>query len=89
MVIAAPKIATAATLGGGLNTMKTQNEIANQIGVTAAFISYLLNGRRRPSWSLAKRLSENFGHSPSWWMEADIAKIRRVLRSNSQERKAA
>lgn len=68
----------------------TQNEIARQLGKTQQYVSLILTGRRRPSWGLAKRLSESFGHSPAWWMEADPNKIRRVLmRGSSQERKAA
>jgi hypothetical protein len=30
---------------------------------------------------MAKKLSENFGRSPAWWMTASTDRIRRVLRS--------
>jgi hypothetical protein len=50
---------------------------------------------------MAKKLSENFGRSPAWWMTASIDRIKRVLRSgktdgskenggqNGQQRRAA
>jgi len=65
---------------------KTQNEISMILEITQAMVSHLLTGRRRPSWAMAKKLSDNFGHSPAWWMEADVAKIRRVLRTDGSKR---
>ena len=62
-----------------------QNQIASMVGRTQQWVSLILTGRRRPSWAMAKKLSEHFGRSPSWWMEADIAKIRRVLRSGKTD----
>jgi plasmid maintenance system antidote protein VapI len=63
-----------------------QNQIASMVGRTQQWVSLILTGRRRPSWAMAKKLSDNFGHSPAWWMEADIAKIRRVLRTDGSKR---
>lgn len=62
--------------------MKKQIEIANKLGVSRAAISYLLTGRRRPSWAMAQKLSSVFGKSPAWWMTAELDRIRRVLRRN-------
>lgn len=63
----------------------TQNEIATLIGKTQQYVSLILTGRRRPSWALAKALSKHFGHSPAWWMEAETARIKRVLRSEPKQ----
>lgn len=62
-----------------MNT-RTQVEISKILEITQAMVSQIMNGRRSVTWAMAKKLSENFGRSPAWWMEADIAKIRRVLR---------
>lgn len=59
----------------------SQNEIAAAIGISVGMVSYLMNGKRRPSWALAKRLAERFGRSPAWWMEASAARISRALRN--------
>jgi transcriptional regulator with XRE-family HTH domain len=59
----------------------TQNEIAEVLEVTQPMVSRLLTGRRAVTWKMAKKLSENFGRSPAWWMTANTDRIRRVLRS--------
>lgn len=79
----------------------TQEQIAEMIGVTPGMVSHLMTGRRSVTWRMAKKLSENFGRSPAWWMTASIDRIKRVLRSgktdgskenggqNGQQRRAA
>ena len=39
----------------------TQRELAAKLGVKASHVAYLENGRRRPSLSLLRRLSEEMG----------------------------
>jgi plasmid maintenance system antidote protein VapI len=79
----------------------TQTEIARIIGKTQQCVSLILTGRQRPTWAVAKKLSDHFARSPAWWMEASIDRIKRVLRSgktdgskenggqNGQQRRAA
>ena len=59
----------------------TQDQIAGMVGITPGMVSHLMTGRRAVTWKMAKKLSENFGRSPAWWMTASTDRIRRVLRS--------
>jgi len=57
----------------------TQNDIAEQAGVTPSFLSRLLAGERRPNWQTAKRLAAATGTDPVLWLEAEAAELRRVV----------
>ena len=50
-----------------------QRELAKICNVNEATISKILNSFRRPSWELAKRLSEVTGSTPEIWMEGPAA----------------
>lgn len=60
--------------------MKTQNEIADQIGIKQPTLSNILNGNRGMSWDLAKRFSAVFGNEPGWWMEGTPDQIREAIK---------
>jgi transcriptional regulator with XRE-family HTH domain len=56
-----------------------QNEIADKVDISTAFISQILSGKRRPSWSMAKKLSKATNTKPELWLEAAPEKIKEVL----------
>ena len=62
-----------------MGTMKNQGDIAKQIGISGGFLSLILSGRARPSWSTAKRLAEITATDPAFWMEAKAEDLRRVV----------
>jgi DNA-binding XRE family transcriptional regulator len=35
---------------------RSQADLAQQLGVTKSYISYISSGKRKPSWSLARRI---------------------------------
>lgn len=47
-----------------------QNDLAKKLGVTQAYISAFINGKRGCSLLTAKKLSSIFGNPPLWWMES-------------------
>ena len=61
-----------------------QMEVADLLGVSQATVSYWTTGKRRITWAMAKKLSEHFGRTPSWWMEAEPDRIKRVLRGKGK-----
>jgi plasmid maintenance system antidote protein VapI len=62
-----------------------QIEIAELLRVSQATVSYWMNGKRRITWAMAKKLSDHFGRTPSWWMEAPPDRIKRVLRGSRKD----
>jgi plasmid maintenance system antidote protein VapI len=62
-------------------------DIAGFLGVSDAYVSFLCSGKRRPSWSMAKRLVDVFGKTPAWWMEAKKRDLVRALRSGGMDGK--
>ena len=62
-----------------------QSKIAELLGVSQSIVSYWTSGKRRITWAMAKKLSEHFGRSPSWWMEAPPERIKRVLRGSRKD----
>ncbi|WP_076750479.1 helix-turn-helix transcriptional regulator [Desulfatitalea tepidiphila] len=59
--------------------MKTQNQVAQAAGTTQPYISNILNGRRRPSWKLAKRLAQVTCTEPQLWLDGTPDEIRAAL----------
>jgi DNA-binding XRE family transcriptional regulator len=47
----------------------TQTELANKVEVSPQFIHFILSGKRRPSWHVAKRIAKVLGTDPDIWME--------------------
>ena len=56
-----------------------QKDIAGKVGITPGAVTNIINGRRRPSWRVAKRLAEITGTSPVLWMEGPPEKLRDAL----------
>ena len=59
--------------------MKRQKDIIKATGIHQATISNIMNGRRRPSWSMAKKLAEATGTDVSIWMEGSPEEIRSAV----------
>lgn len=57
-----------------------QKELAKKCNITAAMLSFILNGHRTPSWSVAKRLAKETGTNPALWMENDLKAKRKTLK---------
>jgi len=56
-----------------------QTEIAEKVGISDAFMSQLLNGQRRPSWAMAKKLAHTTNTKPELWLDGEPAKIKEIL----------
>ena len=54
----------------------TQRSVAAKAGCTDTFLCKVLEGVRRPSWKMAKRLAEATGTDPVLWLEGDPSSIR-------------
>ena len=59
-----------------------QIKIAKRADISAGYLSDIINTKRRPSWSTAKRLAEVTGTWPTLWLEADTRSIRAALSKN-------
>lgn len=68
-----------------LNIMKTQSQIAELAKVSPGAISNILNGRRRPSWTMAKRLAGATGTTPELWLDGSPDEIRQKMGNNKNE----
>jgi transcriptional regulator with XRE-family HTH domain len=56
-----------------------QKDVARELGIGEAYLSELLNGKRRPSWDIAKRCALKTHSSPLVWMEGTKDDIRNLL----------
>jgi len=45
-----------------------QNELAKKVKCDQSHISYIINGKRFPSWKLAKKIAKILGTTPEFWM---------------------
>jgi len=68
-----------------------QKMLADQVGVSAPMINMILRGKARPSYDLAKKLSEVVeGTDVIVWLELDLGEIERAIeRWNPSPEKAA
>lgn len=62
-------------------TMKygVQKQIARKAKITSQFINQILSGRRRPSWSVAKRLAVTTNTEPELWLDGKPEDIKAAL----------
>ena len=58
-----------------------QHKIAIRVGVSDAFISLIINGQKRPSWSVAKDLAVITGTKPELWLEGTVEQIKNALKN--------
>lgn len=56
-----------------------QIEIVKEAGIAQSTLSNILNGRRRPSWGIAKRLASVTGSTPDIWMEGQTDVLRQII----------
>jgi len=54
-----------------------QKQIAEATELSAPMISLILSGKKRPSWSIAKRLAAATDTDPVLWLEGSTGKVRR------------
>jgi hypothetical protein len=47
--------------------------------ISQQFLSMVLNGKRRPSWEIAKVLGELTDTEPSLWMEGEPEELKKVI----------
>jgi plasmid maintenance system antidote protein VapI len=64
-----------------------QMDLAASLGVTQAYVSKYLKGKRGCSLQTAKKLSAMFGHDPIWWMESTPEQRRSVLANGNGHKK--
>lgn len=57
-----------------------QTELKTKVGISDSFLSMILDGSRRPSWRVAKRLAEATGTDPALWMEGDPLKLKLIVK---------
>jgi len=50
--------------------------------ITAQHLNHILNGRRRPSWALAKVLADITGTDPDFWMDKAPDDMRDMVRNS-------
>jgi len=67
--------------------MKTikQSKIAKMANLSRSFLSLIIAGKRRPSYSTAKRLAKVTGTDPVLWLEGKPEEIRDELNNNKQD----
>lgn len=63
-----------------------QTEIGKRCGIHQATISNILTGRRRPSWSTAKKIAEATGSDPVDWMESPPETLRQIIQRINEQR---
>lgn len=57
----------------------TQKIIADKSGISSAMISMILNAKKRPSWTTAKKLASATGISAVVWIEGSPEEIRAAI----------
>ncbi len=60
---------------------QTQYQLAENAGISAAMLSLILKGERRPSWKAAKRLAEVTDTKPELWLDGTPEQIKETLNS--------
>ena len=48
--------------------------------ISEAYLSQILNSKRRPSWSIAKKLSMVTNTKPDLWMDGAVEEIKNHLK---------
>jgi len=56
-----------------------QKIIAKKSSISPAFLSEIINNKKRPSWATAKRLAKATSTSPELWLDGDTESIRAAL----------
>ena len=64
-----------------------QTELAKKIGCDPSYISHIVNGRRNPSWQLAKKIAKALKTLPEFWLngESSPEERRKALESHRQQ----
>jgi len=57
----------------------TQKYIARQLGVSTAFVNYLVTTKKRPNWKRAKQLAKITKTKPELWLDGSESDIRNAI----------
>jgi transcriptional regulator with XRE-family HTH domain len=63
------------------------NRLARMAGVSASHLTNIIEGRRRPSWSVGKRLADVAETSIALWMDGTPEEIKSQLSKHNNKRK--
>ncbi|MFZ7126381.1 MAG: helix-turn-helix transcriptional regulator [Desulfobacterales bacterium] len=63
-----------------MKPIRTQNELAREVGISPAHLSEIISRKKRGSWDVAKRLSSVIGNDPAIWMDGSADELRCVVR---------
>ncbi|MDO9109706.1 MAG: helix-turn-helix transcriptional regulator [Desulfatirhabdiaceae bacterium] len=66
-----------------MTTKPHTNQIAKRAGMSLSGLSNVLAGRRRPSWSTAKRLAAATDTDPVLWLEGSPNEIKKAISQES------
>jgi len=61
-----------------------QTEIAKRANISSAMVSMILSGKKRPSWTTAKKLASVTGTTPVIWLDGTTDEIRQAISANSR-----
>lgn len=56
-----------------------QKKLAEETGISTAFLNQILAGIRRPSWNTAKKLARTTRTNPILWVEGNQEEIKKAL----------
>ena len=62
-----------------------QAKIARQAGISRSFLSLVLSGKRRPSWTKAKVLSKVTGTRPELWLDGTPQQMKRAIKKGGRK----
>ncbi|MFA5187408.1 MAG: helix-turn-helix transcriptional regulator [Patescibacteria group bacterium] len=60
-----------------------QTRFASKMKISEAFLSQILNGKKRPGWQTAKRLAAATRTKPDLWMDASPERLKDVLEASN------
>ena len=65
-----------------------QAQTAKKLKISEAYLSLLLSGNRRPSWTIAKRLAKFFGTTEKIWMDGTPRQIKYAIKTVASLRRS-
>ncbi len=62
-----------------------QKTIAKKAGISEPFVSQIVNGKKRPTWTKAKKLADATTTNPELWLEGTPDQIRDAIKNASKQ----
>jgi len=56
-----------------------QKKLAEKVGLSAAALSMIINGKRGTTWKTAQKLAEETGTEETLWLRGDVQQIKKSL----------